>query len=64
MSYDEKTDKMDWKNEYSWMIISVISGIVLSFLFIYDRYLYWSTKKPHASGCGAQCPPAFTCYLP
>ena len=35
MSYDEKTDKMDWKDEFSWMVISVISGIVLSFLFIY-----------------------------
>lgn len=35
MSYNEKTDKMDWKDEYSWMAISVISGIVLSFIFIY-----------------------------
>ena len=35
MSHDEKTDKMDWKNEYRWMIISAISGAVLSFLFVY-----------------------------
>ena len=35
MSYDEKTDKIDWKDEYSWMVISAISGIVLSFMFIY-----------------------------
>lgn len=35
MSYDEKTDKMNWKDEFSWMVISVISGIVLSFIFIY-----------------------------
>jgi uncharacterized membrane protein len=39
MSYDEKTDKMDWKEEYSWMTISAISGIVLSLIFIYfDRF--------------------------
>jgi hypothetical protein len=35
MSYDEKTDKVDWKDEYSWITISAISGIVLSFIFLY-----------------------------
>jgi hypothetical protein len=35
MGYDEKTDKIDWKDEYSWIVISAISGIVLSFLFVY-----------------------------
>ena len=35
MSHDEKTDKMDWKDEYRWMVISAISGTVLSFLFVY-----------------------------
>ena len=39
MSDDVKSDKMDWKNEYSWMVISIISGIVLSFLFFhFDRF--------------------------
>jgi len=39
MSYDPVSDKMDWKDERSWMVISIISGIVLSFLFVYfDRF--------------------------
>ena len=39
MSYDVKSDKMDWKDEYSWMVISIISGIVLSILFIhFDKF--------------------------
>ena len=41
MSYDEKTDKIDWKDEYSWIIISAISGIVLSFIFIiFNRFFF------------------------
>ena len=35
MSYNEKTDKMDWKDEYAWMAISFISGLLLSFMFIF-----------------------------
>ena len=35
MGYDEKTDKIDWKDEYVWAAISVISGLVLSFITIY-----------------------------
>jgi hypothetical protein len=39
MSYDVKADKMDWKDEYSWIVISIISGIVLSILFFhFDRF--------------------------
>ena len=39
MSYDEKANKVDWKDECSWMVISVISGIVLSVIFlIFDRF--------------------------
>jgi len=39
MSYDEKTDKIDWKNEYAWVGISLLSGLVLSLLFIsFDRF--------------------------
>jgi hypothetical protein len=37
MSYDEKTDKMDWKGEYAWMVISFISGLLLSFIFIFSN---------------------------
>ncbi len=37
MSYDEKTDKIDWKDEYAWVVISLISGLVLSFMFIYFK---------------------------
>ena len=35
MSYDEKTNQMDWKDEWSWILISLISGLILSFLFYY-----------------------------
>jgi len=35
MSYDEKTGKMDWKDEYSWIAISLVSGLVISFIYLY-----------------------------
>ena len=35
MSYDENTGRINWKDELSWLIISFISGLVLSSLFIY-----------------------------
>ena len=39
MSYDVKSDKMDWKDEYSWMVLSIISGVALSILFIhFDKF--------------------------
>ena len=37
MSYDDKTDKMNWKNEYSWMASSLILGIFISTLFLYFK---------------------------
>ena len=39
MGYDEKADKIDWKDEYVWVVISLLSGITLSLLFIFfDRF--------------------------
>ena len=39
MSYDEKADKMDWKDEFTWMVLSLISGVLLSFIFFYfDKF--------------------------
>lgn len=39
MAYDEKTDRMNWKDEFSWFVISLLSGLLLSFLFIYfDKF--------------------------
>jgi len=35
MSFNENTDQMDWKDESVWMLISVASGLLLSYLFIY-----------------------------
>ena len=35
MSYQFNTDRMDWKDESSWIGISLISGLVLSVLFSY-----------------------------
>lgn len=28
---------MNWKGEYAWMVISFISGLLLSFIFIYFK---------------------------
>ncbi len=39
MSYGDKTGRLDWKDEASWMAISLVSGLLLSFLFLfYDRF--------------------------
>jgi hypothetical protein len=35
VSYDEITNRMHWKDELIWVIISVVSGILLVGLFIY-----------------------------
>ena len=39
MSYDEKADKMNWKDEYTWLVVSLISGVLLWFIFFYfDKF--------------------------
>ena len=39
MSYDEKTNRINWRDETGWLLISIISGLLLSFLFMYfDRF--------------------------
>ncbi len=39
MDYHEKINKVDWKDECSWMVISAISGIVLWIIFlVFDRF--------------------------
>jgi hypothetical protein len=43
MSYDEKTGQMDWKDELVWILISIISGLLLAFLF------YYFQKFPNAN---------------
>ena len=35
MGYDEKVDRMNWKDEMGWIVISVVSGVLLSVLFLY-----------------------------
>jgi len=35
MSFNEKTGKMDWKDEFVWMFISIGSGTSLSLIYIY-----------------------------
>ena len=37
MSYDEKTGKIDWKGEWSWLAVSLISGIIMSLMFVYYK---------------------------
>ena len=39
MGYNEKTDKINWKGEWSWLAVSIISGIIMSLTFVYyDRF--------------------------
>ena len=37
MSYDDQNGKMDWKDESIWILISLISGSVLSIIFIHSN---------------------------
>ena len=37
MSYNEKTDKIEWKGEWSWFAVSLISGIIMSLMFVYYK---------------------------
>ena len=37
MSFNEKTDQMNWKDEFVWMLISACSGVILSFIYIYFK---------------------------
>ena len=37
MSYDDKTGRIDWKDEFSWIVISLISGLLLSFTYSHFR---------------------------
>ena len=51
MSYDEKTDKMNWKDEFSWIAISAVSGIVLSLIFMYVNRFPNAHLVTVISGC-------------
>ena len=35
MSYDDKSDRMDWKDEARWLVISLVSGVLLACMFVY-----------------------------
>ena len=35
MSYNEKKDRMNWKDELSWLAISFVSGLVLTIFIVY-----------------------------
>jgi len=35
MSFNEKTDKMDWKDEITWILIAICSGVLLSYFYYY-----------------------------
>lgn len=39
MNYDLNTDRINWKDECSWIGIALVSGLVLSLLFsFFDRF--------------------------
>jgi hypothetical protein len=35
VNYDETTDRMHWRDELIWVVISLVSGILLAGLFIF-----------------------------
>ena len=35
MTFNEKTDRMDWKDELVWLAISAVSGLLLWLVFFY-----------------------------
>jgi len=35
MSFNEKTDQMDWRDEFVWLLISIGSGVLLSFIYFH-----------------------------
>lgn len=35
MSFNDRTDRMDWKDEFVWIAISVVSGVLLAYLYYY-----------------------------
>ena len=35
MSFNEKTGQMNWKDEFVWILISIGSGIILSFIYFH-----------------------------
>ena len=37
MSYDERTGKIDWRDERTWAAISVCSGIGLALIYLFTR---------------------------
>jgi len=43
MSFNDKTDQMDWKDELTWMAVAVISGLLLWLV------LAWFGRFPDAS---------------
>lgn len=50
MSYDDKTDRMNWNDEIIWFGISCISGILLSALFlVFEKFPNASTFTLFAS---------------
>jgi len=51
MSYDEKTDRIVWRDESSWIVISLISGLLLSFIFAYYERFSDSNLAVVASIC-------------
>lgn len=39
MSYDEKTGKMNWRDELTWIAVSIVCGLVLALIyFVHGRF--------------------------
>ena len=39
MSFNFNSDRMNWKDELSWVVISIVSGLMLSLLFVFfDKF--------------------------
>jgi hypothetical protein len=38
MSYDERTGKIDWRDEQSWAAISICSGLALALIYLFTGH--------------------------
>ena len=52
MSYDPKSGKVDWRDEAGWMLISLISAVVMTLMFLYfDRFPNQNTLFIFLAAC-------------
>ena len=53
MSFNEKTGLMDWRDEFSWVLIAIVSGILLAVVYRYFNRFHDVEGFLLAAGCSA-----------